>query len=90
LRRRGAFEGIHPGIPYPPVLLVTAMNDVRVPYWQSTKLAARLQQDSSSHAPALVHITDGGHLGGGDAEPQFLLDAQLLAFALSSVHSPSR
>ena len=47
------------GAAYPAVLLVTALNDPRVPVWQPAKLAARLQAASHGGKPVLLRVDDG-------------------------------
>jgi protease II len=65
---------------------VTARNDYRVAYWQSTKFGARLQQSTTGAAPVLVRITSGGHINGRSDDEESMLDAEIASFALASVH----
>jgi prolyl oligopeptidase len=86
LREIDVFENAKGGVPYPPVLLVTATDDYRVPYWQSTKLAARLQERTAGDAPILLRVSAGGHVNGRSDDEESRLDAELVSFALASVH----
>jgi prolyl oligopeptidase len=87
LREIDAFENVRHGVRYPPVLLITAMDDYRVPYWQSTKFAARLEGQGSDF-PVLLEIMSGGHMAGRTHSEESTLDAEILSFALSSLHHP--
>jgi prolyl oligopeptidase len=50
------------GVAYPAVMLVTGVNDPRVPVWQPAKMAARLQAASSSGKPVILRVDyDAGH-----------------------------
>ncbi len=51
-----AYEHVKPGVKYPAVLLEIGMNDPRVDPWQSAKMAARLQADSTSGLPVLLRV----------------------------------
>lgn len=60
-----AYHNLRDGVRHPAVLLTLGMNDIRVPPWQSSKFAARLQQinaDIGSSKPVLVRVDEsGGH-----------------------------
>ena len=57
-----AFHHVVDGAKYPATLLMTGINDPRVPPWESMKMAARLQAASASGKPVLLRIQyDGGH-----------------------------
>lgn len=51
-----SYNHVRPHVPYPAVLLEVGMNDPRVSPWQSAKMAARLQADSSSGLPVLLRV----------------------------------
>lgn len=61
-----AYQHVRDGTPYPATLLLTGLNDPRVPSWQVTKMVARLQAASASGKPVLLRLDpDAGHGGGG-------------------------
>jgi len=57
-----AYQQVRDHTAYPAVLLITGINDPRVPSWELAKFAARLQRATSSKRPILLRIDrDGGH-----------------------------
>ena len=63
-----SYAKVRDGTAYPAVLLTHGYNDPRVAVWNSAKMAARLQQASSSGHPVLLDIDyDAGH-GFGSAQ----------------------
>lgn len=57
-----AFHHVKDGVRYPAVMVSGSENDVRIPLWQSAKMAARLQAASASHKPVLLRVArDAGH-----------------------------
>jgi prolyl oligopeptidase len=50
--------------PYPAVLLTAGENDARADAWHARKMAARLQQATSSSRPVLLRQESTGHLAG--------------------------
>lgn len=57
-----AYQQVRDGTPYPAVMLVTGLNDPRVPSWELGKFAARLQAATSSGKPVILRIDgDAGH-----------------------------
>jgi prolyl oligopeptidase len=70
-----AYHHVKDGTPYPAVLLTTGYNDPRVEPWQPGKMAARLQQATSSGKPVLLRVDfEAGH-GRGSTRAQ--LDEEL-------------
>ena len=62
LRVMSAYHHVNDGIAYPAVLLTTGLNDARVEPWQPGKMAARLQQASTSGKPVLLRVdSESGH-----------------------------
>src|SRR6266850_1219985 len=51
-----SYHHVKDGTPYPAVLLIHGVNDPRVDYWQSAKMAARLQAATSSGKPVLLDL----------------------------------
>jgi prolyl oligopeptidase len=57
-----AYQHVKDGRQYPAVMLVTGINDPRVPPWELAKFAARLQTATSSGRPILLRVDyDAGH-----------------------------
>jgi prolyl oligopeptidase len=57
-----AYHQVKDGTAYPAVLLTTGFNDPRVDPWQPGKMAARLQQASTSGKPVLLRLDmQSGH-----------------------------
>ena len=54
-------QHVRAGVPYPPVMITTGLNDPRVSPWEPAKLTAALQA-SGTTSPILLRIdTDAGH-----------------------------
>ena len=57
-----AYLHVRDGVAYPAVMLITGINDPRVPPWELGKFAARLQAATSSGRPVLLRVDyDAGH-----------------------------
>jgi prolyl oligopeptidase len=57
-----AYQHVKDGTPYPAVMVTTGINDPRVPAWEPSKMAARLQAATSSQRPILLRVDfDAGH-----------------------------
>lgn len=75
LRAISAYENVKDGTPYPAVLLTAGLNDARVSPWQAAKMAARLQQATTSGKPVLLRMDmEGGH---GSGTPRDRSDEEL-------------
>ena len=62
LLEMSTYHAIRDGVRYPAVMLVHGINDPRVPVWESSKTAARLQAATSSGAPVLLRLdAQAGH-----------------------------
>ncbi|HWL84438.1 MAG TPA: prolyl oligopeptidase family serine peptidase, partial [Polyangiaceae bacterium] len=85
LQEIDAYLNIQDGHRYPPTLLHAATHDVRVPRWQSSKFAARLQQAGAGAQPTILRLTGGGHINGGTADEDAQLEAEILTFALANI-----
>jgi len=70
-----AYHHVKDGTPYPAVLLTTGYNDPRVEPWQPGKMAARLQQATSSGKPVLLRVDFAAGHGRGSTRAQ--LDEEL-------------
>ncbi|MDZ7843146.1 MAG: prolyl oligopeptidase family serine peptidase [Gammaproteobacteria bacterium] len=56
------YDNIRPQA-YPPMLVITAMNDQRVGYWEALKWTARMRAMRSDDNPLLLKVDQMGHLG---------------------------
>jgi len=78
-----AYHHLKKGISYPAVLLTGGLHDSRVPAWQPGKLAARLNEFSSSGKPILFRVErDAGHGLGSTRQQVDSEFTDLYAFAL--------
>jgi prolyl oligopeptidase len=77
------YHHVKPGTPYPAVLLMTAEGDTRVDPMHARKLAAALQQATSSGRPILLRVeTQAGHGAGKPISKQAEEFADLYSFVL--------
>ncbi len=74
LQGMSAYHQVRDGTPYPAVLLTAGINDPRVDAWQPGKMAARLQQASTSGKPVLLRVEFKGGQGGGTSLDEELAD----------------
>ena len=88
-----AYSPIHhvvDGVDYPPVLLLTGINDGRVDAWQSLKMAARLQAADPKGKPVLLRVAgDAGHGQGMSLSSAIEQDADAFAFLFESLGMPA-
>jgi|GEM_PF-2368724 len=83
-----AMQHVQPGTKYPAVISVGGMNDPRVIAWQPGKLAAALQNASTSGKPVLLQVNyDNGHFT-EDKKVAFRNFANMYAFALWQAGHP--
>ncbi|MDC7807124.1 prolyl oligopeptidase family serine peptidase [Luteimonas sp BLCC-B24] len=78
------YQHIRPGTRYPPVLVVSGLNDPRAATFHSAKYAARLAAAQGGEAPVLLRLDFGAGHGMGSSRSQ--LDdvwTDIYAFALS-------
>jgi prolyl oligopeptidase len=76
-----AYDHVDPGVKYPAVLLEIGMNDPRVDPWQSAKMAARLQANSTSGLPVLLRVAkQSGHQLASTADQQRELFTDEMSF----------
>ena len=77
---------IKDGTKYPAVLLLTGINDPRVPPWMSAKMAARLQTATTSGKPILLRVDyDAGHGFGSTKRQRNEQNADIFAFLFSQL-----
>jgi prolyl oligopeptidase len=83
LRSIDSYHAVQEGTAYPAVLLTTGITDPRVAPFHVAKMAARLQQASSSPRPVLLRVDfDAGHGMGSTRAQQDLETADTFAFLL--------
>lgn len=76
-----SYDHVRPHVKYPAVLLEVGMNDPRVDPWQSAKMAARLQADSTSGLPVLLRVdNEVGHALASTAEQKRELFTDEMSF----------
>jgi prolyl oligopeptidase len=86
VRRFGAlspYQAVQDGVPYPALFVDAGDTDHRCPPWHARKLAARIQEATSSDAPMLLRVleqTGHGWATAGDVAKQ--QEAEVLAFLL--------
>jgi prolyl oligopeptidase len=81
-----SYGRVQDGVAYPAVLLTAGLNDSRIPVWQATKMAARLQAATSSGKPVLLRLDrEAGHGMGSTKRQQDAELADCLAFALGQM-----
>ncbi|WP_073218938.1 prolyl oligopeptidase family serine peptidase [Massilia sp. CF038] len=74
---------------YPAVMVITGMNDNRVEPWMSFKMAARLQQETTSGKPVLLRVDEqAGHGMTSTTEQRNAMLADTLAFHLWQTGDP--
>jgi prolyl oligopeptidase len=84
-----AYQHVHDGVKYPSVLLTTGLNDPRVPPWEATKMAARLQAATASNNPVLLRVeADAGHGIGSTRAQRDRETADIIAFMLWRTGDP--
>ena len=86
-----AVQHVVKGGKYPAVMLTTGINDPRVDPWQAAKMAATLQNATTSGKPILLRVDyEGGHGGiGGGRSQAVALSADEYAFLLWQFGDPS-
>ncbi|HYR33596.1 MAG TPA: prolyl oligopeptidase family serine peptidase [Burkholderiales bacterium] len=84
-----SYHHVKDGTPYPAVLLIHGVNDPRVDYWQSTKMAARLLAATTSGKPILLDLDfDAGHGIGNTKEQRQRQVADYYSFLLWQTGHP--
>jgi prolyl oligopeptidase len=84
------YHAIKDGTPYPGILLVHGVNDIRVDVWQSLKGGARFAAASSSGRPVLMRLEyDSGHGQGSTRSQQQRRTADIYTFMLWQFGDPA-
>jgi prolyl oligopeptidase len=70
LRVMSSYHQVKDNTPYPAVMLTAGMNDPRVDPWQPGKMAARLQEATTSGKPVLLRVDFAAGHGRGTTRTQ--------------------
>ena len=85
-----AYQHVQDGVKYPAVMVETGINDPRVPSWEPSKMAARLQAATTSGKPVILRVDyDAGHGIGSTKSQSDELLADEYAFLLSQLGDPA-
>ncbi|HEX3462749.1 MAG TPA: prolyl oligopeptidase family serine peptidase [Candidatus Elarobacter sp.] len=88
MRQQSPYLNVRKGVAYPAVLMTTGENDPRVDPYNSRKMVALLQADSSSPYPVLLLQKSGqGHGIGNSLQQRVEADAERYAFFWSQLSS---
>jgi prolyl oligopeptidase len=86
MRAQSPYHNVRKGVAYPAVLMTTGENDPRVEPYNSRKMIAQLQADSSSPYPVLLLQKSGeGHGIGNSLQQRIDADAERFAFFWSQL-----
>src|SRR5262249_16467286 len=88
LKAYSPYHHVEDGKPYPSVLLLTGLNDPRVEPMHSFKMAARLQEATSSGRPVLLRVSDSGHGIGSSIEEAIGVQTDALSFFVTELGVP--
>lgn len=80
LSRWSPYQNVAAGVPYPAMLIDCGENDPRCPPWHGRKLAARMQQATTSDLPVLLRVRGGAGHGAIGHDEQTRQSAEVLAF----------
>jgi prolyl oligopeptidase len=84
-----SYHHVKDGVAYPAVMLLHGVNDTRVDYWHSSKMAARLTAATTSGKPVLLNLDyDAGHGIGSTKVQRQRETADYFAFLLWQTGHP--
>ena len=84
-----SYHHVKDGVAYPAVMLLHGVNDTRVDYWHSSKMAARLAAATTSGKPVLLNLDyDAGHGIGSTKVQRQRETADYFAFLLWQTGHP--
>ena len=63
MKKYSPYDNIH-NVNYPSMLVKVSLNDSQVPYWEGTKLVAKLRDYKTDHNPLLLKVNMGAGHGG--------------------------
>jgi oligopeptidase B len=78
------YENVAAGLPYPPILAVTSLNDTRVLYHEPAKWIAKLQADASGGPFLLKTEMSAGHGGRSGRYDAWREEAMVLAWIITT------
>ena len=85
-----SYHHVKDGTAYPAVLLIHGINDPRVDFWHSAKMAARLQAATTSGKPVLLDLDyEAGHGVGSTKEQRQKQVADYYAFLFWQLGHPA-
>jgi prolyl oligopeptidase len=83
------YQLVRDGTPYPAVFLDVGATDPRCPPWHGRKLAARLQEATSSGRPVLIRVWENtGHGEATDRHTEVAQETAWLAFTMEQLGLP--
>jgi prolyl oligopeptidase len=88
-----AYSPVHrvvDGTPYPSVLLTAGENDPRVDSWHAKKMAARLQEATSSGRPVVLRLSGWGHGMGSSRDEAIAQATDTWTFLFAELGVPFR
>ncbi|MCY7362121.1 MAG: prolyl oligopeptidase family serine peptidase, partial [Ignavibacteria bacterium] len=89
LKEMDAYEHIVKGVKYPATLVTSGFNDPRVISWIPAKFAAKLQNNTGSDNPVLLHVDyNTGHFGGETMSEKFKNLSKIYSFMLWQCGNP--
>jgi prolyl oligopeptidase len=89
LKEMDSYEHIVKGEKYPAALVTTGFNDPRVISWIPAKFAAKLQNESGSGNPVLLHVDySTGHFGGETMTEYFKNLSDIYSFIMWQCGDP--
>ena len=77
LHEYSPYQAVEDGVEYPAVMLTQGDLDTRVPPLQARKMAARLQDASSSGLPVILHYDERRGHAGGRSRPKAISDTAM-------------
>ena len=81
-------HAVRDGVRYPAVLITAGENDPRVDSWHGKKLAARLQEATSSGQPVLLRMSGWGHGMGSSRDESIAMYSDLWSFYIEELGLP--
>jgi prolyl oligopeptidase len=91
LEKYSPYQNVKSRSDYPAIMFFTGDNDTRVDPLHARKMTARMQAESKSGRPILLHYSvSGGHSAGVSVEQQIQDDADELAFLWTETDSPGK
>lgn len=85
-----SYHNVASGTAYPATMVITGLNDNRVEPWMSFKMAARLQEATTSGKPVLLRVDEqAGHGMTSTTQQRNAMLADMLAFHLWQTGDPA-